>query len=176
LEEEAAKAENYLKRYMFYFARFESHEKSANTANTSLANAKTVVKVFIENRKNLKYTDLQFIIDSIMEIIVSHHILQWSYCYGYYLQDNTNLKELFQLQQGLLESFADQLHDKAEKTVDDVTQHEKVLDINFRQELLNLSKTVAKYRKNLIAALNDNEFVFSKRFKLSGLHHKIQIK
>eukprot|EP00485_Elphidium_margaritaceum_P023182 CAMPEP_0202711476 /NCGR_PEP_ID=MMETSP1385-20130828/23278_1 /ASSEMBLY_ACC=CAM_ASM_000861 /TAXON_ID=933848 /ORGANISM="Elphidium margaritaceum" /LENGTH=600 /DNA_ID=CAMNT_0049371223 /DNA_START=1 /DNA_END=1800 /DNA_ORIENTATION=- len=120
-------AESYLKRYMFYFARYEAHEKSAQIAHkTTLENARECIRTMITDKaqfvKQYKYGDLQFIEDAIREVIHCKNILQWSYCFGYYLAEQCDLKQLFETQQGLLESFSDQLHEKAEKPVDDSAQ------------------------------------------------------
>jgi len=173
-ENEQKDAQSYLKRYMFYFSRYEAHEKSAQIALKSIENAKECVRSFIigggfaGDLKQYKYSDLQFIEDAIMEIIQCKQILQWSYCYGYYLADNCQLKILFETQQGLLESFSDQLHEKAEKKVDDREQWVTLSDIRFRTELINLTKTAEKYRKNFCDALLSDDslpFVFQKGIK-----------
>ena len=174
-ENEQKNAQSYLKRYMFYFSRYEAHEKSAEIAKKSIQNAKECVRSFIINKgmydtiKQYKYSDLQFIEDAISEIIQCKQILQWSYCFGYYLADGCKLKILFETQQGLLESFSDQLHEKAEKKVDDRNQWYTLSDIKFRTELINLTKTAAKYRKNFTDALltDDDElrFIFQKGIK-----------
>ena len=166
-ENEQKTAQSYLKRYMFYFDRFEAHQKSVEIALKSIENAKECVRSFIIN-KDYKYSDLAFIEDAIKEIIECRQILQWSYCYGYYLQDQCQLKVLFESQQGLLESFSDNLHEKAEKNVDDKTQWFRLVDIKFRTELINLTKTAKKYRTNLCDALLSDDslpFVFQKGIK-----------
>lgn len=160
---------------MFYFSRFEAHEKSAEIATKSIENAKECIRSFIINKDNYyntikqyKYSDLQFIEDAIKEIIQCRQILQWSYCFGYYLQDQSQLKVLFESQQGLLESFSDQLHEKAEKNVDDRNQWHTLSDIKFRTELINLTKTAKKYRTNFCDALLADDslpFIFQKGIK-----------
>ena len=163
-------AESYLKRYMFYYDRYEAHQKSAQIALKSIENAHKCVRSFIMGTnksqtntfQSFKYSDLQFIVAAIEETVRTRRILQWSYCYGYYLQDGCALKELFETQQGLLESFGDALHEKAEKNVDDESQWHCMGDLKFRTELITLTQTVTRYRQNLCEALVDGAFVFQK--------------
>lgn len=165
-ENEQKNAQSYLKRYMFYFSRYEAHEKSAQIAMKSIQNAKECIRSFIINKgrydtiKQYKYSDVQFIEDAITEIISCRHILQWSYCFGYYLQDGCKLKVLFESQQGLLESFSDQLHEKAEKKVDDRNQWFTLSDLKVREQLINLTKTAKRYRENFCDALLSEELPF----------------
>eukprot|EP00483_Globobulimina_turgida_P008374 UN08391 len=49
-EFEQKNAQSYLKRYMFYFARYEAHEKSAEIAAKSIVNAKECIRSFIINK------------------------------------------------------------------------------------------------------------------------------
>ena len=70
--------------------------------------------------------------DAAAEIIRCQQVLQYSYAYGYFLKDDTPHKTLFETQQGRLEAFTDELHDKTEKRVDDPErQHEVLLGVTF---------------------------------------------
>jgi len=160
LEDEADKAKHFLQRYMFYFARYEAHEKSASFALKSLQNAEGCVKEFVKSESGRKYSDLQFITLAVIEIIRSRRFLQWSYAYGYYLQDGSPLKLLFENQQGMLESFCDQLHAQAEQRVDKEDLRRQLLDLKVREILINLTRTVAQYRKNLAESLLNADFVY----------------
>ena len=62
LEQEQNKAQTHLKRYMFYFARYETHEGSVKTATASLKNAEETVRTFIMLRPDIKYNELQVIV------------------------------------------------------------------------------------------------------------------
>lgn len=126
-EDHQKQLQGYLERFTHYGERYTFNEQAVNiTTNKSLKNADNIVKTLLQTKKSIKYNDVEFILEAIQEIIRSRRILQWTYCYGYYCKDKTNQKHLFETQQSQLERFADELHDKAEKVVDDPEQHQKV--------------------------------------------------
>ena len=112
--------------------------------------------------KNYKMKDLEYVLESIQEIIVSRKVLQWSYAYGYYLKDKTQIKNLFETQQGMLESFADRLHGETEDIIDNKNKQKwnTILNIKYRQNLITLTSTVMKYRTNLCNYLKDVKFQY----------------
>lgn len=47
--------------------------------------------------------------------------LMWSYAFGFYLEDKTRQKAMFEGDQAQLEKFADHLHELVEKPIEDVS-------------------------------------------------------
>jgi hypothetical protein len=159
MEAEEKAAESHLKRYMFYFERYQTHEKSLEFAYKSLENAEVLVRRFMAERPMMKLHDFQFITDAAHEIIMTKRVLQWSYALAYYLANDTTPKDLYETQQGLLERFSDELHEKFEKRVDSADRVYELLDIAVRQDLLNLTSTVKKYRENFSEATETADFI-----------------
>ncbi|ETN99891.1 hypothetical protein RFI_37576, partial [Reticulomyxa filosa] len=100
--------------HVLFFTLYEAHEKSSGAAKKSLENNRETVREFEVSRR---------------EIILTKRVLQWSYCFGYYLVNGTKEKDLFETQQGLLESFADRLHETSEKRVDNYESRRELLDL-----------------------------------------------
>lgn len=64
--------------------------------------------------------------------------MQWTYGYGYFLEDNTTQKTLFEGYQAQLEKFAEHLHGLVEKPL------EILKEIDMRTEVINFMRVTEK--------------------------------
>ena len=109
-------AKSELDKYMFYFERFNNHDKAEKHART----LKPVIKAKINLLHDIKkypLQELEFLEEAIIEVIKCRQVLKFTYVYGYYL---INPKEvaLFQFLQENLEKNCDYLHELIEKPLD----------------------------------------------------------
>lgn len=114
-----------LDRYMFFFARFMNHHKSALLADKALAESLPQTVEKIHEKLDLEFADLEFLFDALSQVIECRHVLKYTYVYGFYLgqegsdhQGGVETKELFEYLQKNLEEFTDRLHEFVEKDLD----------------------------------------------------------
>jgi len=139
-EREAQKAKGSLQRYMFYYSRFEAHQKSLEFARKNEKAVERRMNQMMEIKADWNFNEVTFLKDAVEEVVRCRRILQWTYCFGFYLADGSREKNLFEDHQGRLEVFADRLHELTEK---DVTE---LLDQDVRTSTIRLTKTVTKFR------------------------------
>ncbi len=135
-----------LDRYMHHWNRFANHQQSIKFAEkTRSAVTKRIDK--LNNQENVNQKLVSFILDAVDAVIRCKRVLRWTYVFGFYFTGNPNLKLLFESQQSMLEEFTDQLHEFTEKPI------QELLEVKVRPELISLTRTVEKYRENLMDAI-----------------------
>jgi len=80
-------AKHELDKYMFYFERYNNHEKAEKHART----LKPVIKTKIELLHDIKkypLGELEFLEEAINEVIKCRQVLKYTYVYGFYLNDS----------------------------------------------------------------------------------------
>jgi ariadne-1 len=136
-------AKDNLNRYIFYFSRYENHDRAVKFALTTLVKAEITDMPRLQEIMCGSIKSVDFVSQAIKTVIQCRRALKWSYVLGYYLKDGTRLKDTFVLDQGNLESFADKLHGMVEQPVD------KLAEEGQREKIISLTNTTAKYQKNL---------------------------
>lgn len=148
-------AKNDLKRYMFYFERYENHRKSIKFAEATRMKAEDkMVKVQRAGVGLKSLNDVQFVLDGVDEIIEGRRVLQWTYCYGYYLEEAMRTETevaLYSNQQAQLEDFVDRLHGMIE-----LSKVEKLSSLDFRAEVIRMTRVAKKFRNNLCAHIDQH--------------------
>ncbi len=79
---------------MFYFERFNNHDKAEKHART----LKPVIKSKIELLQQVKHypiKELEFLEEAVEEVIQCRQVLKFTYVFGYYLS-NKKEKNLFE--------------------------------------------------------------------------------
>lgn len=107
------KARKALEKYLFYFERWENHNKSLKLEEKMLEK----IKVRIEERVNRHegtWIDWQYLFDAASLLTKSRYTLQYTYPYAYYLEDPLK-KDLFEYQQAQLEKEIEELSWKVER-------------------------------------------------------------
>jgi ariadne-1 len=100
-EEKREKAKHELKKYMFFYERYNNHIKSGRHA----LEMEPRIDLLIEKLNQEKFypiAELNFLKEALIEVIRCRKVLKWTYAYGYYLEDEKE-KALFEDAQEQLE-------------------------------------------------------------------------
>lgn len=146
-EKKVDDAKNELKKYMFYFERYNNHHKAENQAKT----LKPIIQAKIQLLHDIKsypFSELIFLEEAVTEVIRCRHVLKYTYVYGYYIKNELELN-LFQTQQEMLEKFCEHLHGLIEKPLDPFLDPSVVVRTpfyQFRDELINYFNSTKSVR------------------------------
>ncbi|XP_053718803.1 ankyrin repeat and IBR domain-containing protein 1-like [Synchiropus splendidus] len=106
-----------LDRFMHYYTRFKNHEHSYKLEQKLLKTAKEKMeqlsKAFICREGTLP--DTRFIEDGVSELLKTRRVLKCSYPYGFFLQQGSTQKEIFELMQTDLEMVVEDLAQKVNR-------------------------------------------------------------
>uniref|UniRef100_A0A453RPN7 Ariadne domain-containing protein n=1 Tax=Aegilops tauschii subsp. strangulata TaxID=200361 RepID=A0A453RPN7_AEGTS len=108
------RAKHSLERYMHYYERWASNQTSRQKAIADLQKAEKEQLAKLTEIYGIPETQLKFIIEAWSQIIECRRVLQWTYAYGYYLEDKVK-SGFFEYLQGEAESGLERLHQCAEK-------------------------------------------------------------
>ncbi|XP_077363434.1 ankyrin repeat and IBR domain-containing protein 1-like isoform X2 [Festucalex cinctus] len=107
-----------LDRFMHYYTRFKNHEHSYKLEQKLLKTAKEKMeqlsKAFI-SREGAP-PDTRFIEDGVSELLKTRRVLKCSYPYGFFLQQGSTQKEIFELMQTDLEMVVEDLAQKVNRS------------------------------------------------------------
>ena len=93
-ESKREEAKNELDKYMFYFERFQNHEKSERQAREMKPKLSKMIDR-LHDIKQYPLQELEFIIEACEEVIRCRQVLKYTYAYGYYLSPGQE-KQLFE--------------------------------------------------------------------------------
>lgn len=100
-EEKREKAQHELKKYMFFFERYNNHNKAGDHAKEMGPKIKILIDKLI-NEKCYPIAELTFMEEALEEVVRCRKVLKWTYAYGFYLEDEKE-KALFEDSQEQLE-------------------------------------------------------------------------
>ncbi|XP_061677202.1 ankyrin repeat and IBR domain-containing protein 1-like [Syngnathoides biaculeatus] len=107
-----------LDRFMHYYTRFKNHEHSYKLEQKLLRTAKEKMeqlsRAFI-SREGAP-PDTRFIEDGVSELLKTRRVLKCSYPYGFFLQQGSTQKEIFELMQTDLEMVVEDLAQKVNRS------------------------------------------------------------
>jgi len=146
-ETKAEEARNALQKYMFYFTRYDNHDKSIKFAENTRAKAEKVMAQ-LQDKLGTNYQDVQFVLNAVNAVISCRRVLKWTYCFGYYLEGLLE-KQIFENHQERLEKFTEDLHGLTEKPIEDL------LETKVRTQIVNYTRVVEKYRANVINTIEN---------------------
>ncbi|VAI74594.1 probable E3 ubiquitin-protein ligase ARI8 isoform X2 [Triticum urartu] len=158
------RAKHSLERYMHYYERWASNQTSRQKAISDLQKAEKEQLAKLTDIYGIPETQLKFIIEAWSQIIECRRVLQWTYAYGYYLEDKVK-SGFFEYLQGEAESGLERLHQCAEKDLlaflpfskhDTTEDHPSPAEFGeFRVKLAGLTSITRNYFENLVRALED---------------------
>lgn len=157
-EERRLKAKHDLDRYMHFFERFNSHNRSRKFAGKTMQDIQ-VKREILHEVKGYRIEETDFMVKAAKCIIDSRRVLEWTYVYGYYLE-NENERGLFEHNQEMLERFTESLHELVEEPLDEFVQpgHDnRNLFEQHRQKITDLLSSTVKYKENMLEGI-DNGF------------------
>lgn len=117
------KHKNDLNRYLFFFERYNGHHKARLLAKKQLNFVEQKCER-VHQHYNLSVLDMNFMADALRQIAKCRKVLMYTYVYGYFLAEESPMRQLFEHLQKNLEEKTDKLHEFIEKDFD----HE-VLDL-----------------------------------------------
>ncbi|KAK2163122.1 hypothetical protein LSH36_85g05039 [Paralvinella palmiformis] len=129
-----AQAREALKKYLFYFERWENHAKSLQLEEQTLDNIKKRIEEKVMNNSGT-WIDWQYLLDAAFLLKKCRYTLQYTYPYAYYL-DKGPRKSLFEYQQAQLEAEVENLSWKVERAeITDRGDLENQMDIAEKRRL-----------------------------------------
>ncbi|XP_056154424.1 ankyrin repeat and IBR domain-containing protein 1-like isoform X2 [Lampris incognitus] len=106
-----------LDRFMHYYTRFKNHEHSYKLEQKLLKTAKEKMEQLSRAFIGREGTppDTRFIEDGVCELLKTRRVLKCSYPYGFFLQQGSTQKEIFELMQTDLEMVVEDLAQKVNR-------------------------------------------------------------
>lgn len=113
----AQKAKAELERYLFYYQRFHGHDSALKFA---AGQREAAERRMVERQEAQRSTwiDVQFLKHAAEQVIDCRRVLKYSYALGYFLENDSLEKQLFEHHQELLEKNTEKLHEYTEQSLD----------------------------------------------------------
>ena len=150
-------------RYDFYYPRYMNYLNAVDVCETSFKDMlKEKVNLFMV-MQNLQLLETKFITDALEAIIKSKRTLKNTYIFGYYMKD-TELKELFEHSQGILEYNTESLHkdliDESLNLLIEADEREYFIKLfqQFKDKVNKKTEIINKYRESLIEEV-ENKYI-----------------
>ena len=140
---EADRAKADLERYLHYYQRYHGHDHSLKFANELRADADCRMVESQEVHQS-SWLEVQFLKQAAEQVIECRRLLKYTYVLGFFLEDKTPEKQLFEHHQEMLEKNTERLHECTEQ---------KVLDID-RSQVINLTRVTEKFMASLMESMN----------------------
>ncbi len=112
-ESASARAREALKKYLFYFERWENHAKSLKLEENTTKRIKQRIQEKVMAGQGT-WIDWQYLLEATNLLAKCRYSLQYTYAYAYYLEPGS-VKELFEYQQAQLEAEIENLSWKIER-------------------------------------------------------------
>jgi len=138
------------RRYQFYYGRWDHYRNSVKFAERIKENAEKRMDA-LQNMKGSGSTAVQFLLDAVETVIACRKLLEWSYAWSYFLKEKGPLRELFRNHLNNLEEFTEELGELTEQPLD------KLMLDSQRTEVVNKTRVIQKYRKNIIDFARDQQ-------------------
>lgn len=133
-ESSHAKAREALKKYLFYFERWENHAKSLKLEEQTNKKIMDRIQEKVMNNAGT-WIDWQYLLDAITLLKKCRYTLQFTYPYAYYLEKGGR-KTLFEYQQAQLEAEVENLSWKVERAeITDRGDLENQMDVAEKRRL-----------------------------------------
>lgn len=85
-EKRIKEAKSELDKYMFYFERFNNHNKAEKHGRTLRPVIKAKIQL-LHDVKRYPMNELEFLEEAVSEVIKCRQVLKFTYVYGYYLKN-----------------------------------------------------------------------------------------
>jgi ariadne-2 len=129
-----AQAREALKKYIFYFERWENHAKSLKLEEQTLSKIKSRIEEKVMKNSGT-WIDWQYLLKAAELLMKCRYTLQFTYPYAYYLEKSPR-KQLFEYQQAQLEAEVENLSWKVERAeITDRGDLENQMDIAEKRRL-----------------------------------------
>mmetsp|Transcript_431 Transcript_431/g.503 ORF Transcript_431/g.503 Transcript_431/m.503 type:complete len:508 (-) Transcript_431:424-1947(-) len=146
-ERQREEAKHELDRYMFYFERYNNHNRAQGLAARQVPDIEAKMQL-LHDMKNYSIGELEFLKDAAEQVVINRRVLKWTYAFGYYLESGQE-KNLFEHLQEKLEENTEHLHEMVEKPLDPYLKApaaDRVPFYNFKSELVNYYQVTKRVR------------------------------
>ena len=149
-------------RYDFYFPRYMNYKEAVEVCETTFKkNLEEKIEILTAIH-NLEVIETKFIMNALEAIINAKRTLRNTYIFGYYMKD-TQLKEVFEHSQGILEFNTESLHksliDEHLNVLIEAQKDDFLLSFQTFKDMVNkLTDIINKYRKSLIEEI-ENKYI-----------------
>lgn len=135
-----AKAE--LDRYLHYYQRFHGHDSALKFA---AGQREAAERKMVERQEAHRSTwiDVQFLKNAAEQVIDCRRVLKYTYVLGYFLEDDSPEKQLFEHHQELLEKNTEKLHEYTEQSLEAID----------RTQVVNLTRVTERFMASLLASM-----------------------
>ena len=143
-ESAAQKAKAELERYLHYYKGYAAHAESLKYANQQRDAAERRM-VEMQETERSAWIDVQFLKTAVELLIDCRRVLKYTYVLGYFLEDGSNEKELFEHHQSNLQAFTEHLSGLTEKEFGQMN----------RTEVVNYTRVTEKFMHSLLQSVSD---------------------
>jgi len=135
-----AKAE--LDRYLHYYQRFHGHDSALKFA---AGQREAAERKMVERQEAIRssWIDVQFLKNAAEQVIDCRRVLKYTYVLGYFLEDDSPEKQLFEHHQELLEKNTERLHEYTEQSLEAID----------RAQVVNLTRVTERFMASLLASM-----------------------
>jgi ariadne-1 len=157
IESQRKSAKTELDKYMWYFERFNNHNKAQILAKEKQLSQIEVKMHQLHDIKQYPIGEVEFLKLAVEQVIRCRRVLKWTYVFGYYLLPGLE-KNLFEHLQEKLEENTDRLHELVEKPLDEYLDHEKTDKAPFyhyKSDLTNYSQVTKEFFDRLIIGIEN---------------------
>jgi len=144
---DAAKAKRELDRYLHYYKRFHAHSEAQKFAKKQLKETESRMVLLQESSDNSKWTDVEFLKTANEQLVECRKVLKYTYVYAFYMNPSNKMqKERFEHHQEMLEKFTENLSEQSEKPLDKMD----------RTDVVNLTRVVDRFMKNILKYVDED--------------------
>jgi len=132
-----------VRRYQFYFSRFENHQKAIQFAERMRADTeKKMVKM--QEVEGSSLSAVLFLSEAVDTVVTCRQMLKWSYAWAFDMPEEGAVRAQLKMHQDLLEEFTEELHGFVEQPLS------KLLSPKIKTSIINLNRVIQKYKQNII--------------------------
>lgn len=149
-ENAKAVAEQSLKRYLFYFDRFQNHKNSLGYEK-ELRNTVEEKVEMVQISSNMTWAEVQFLVDAVDILCQCRQTLMYTYIFAYFLKEDNNALIFIQNQKDL-QDRVEKLSGFLERDLADVTVESMP---NIKQEVMDRSVYCKNRRDALLQHIKE---------------------
>jgi len=106
----------------------------------------------IFDKFDVRSADTKFLLEAVEVIMESRQVLQYSYCYGFYLKKGTQEKNLFEYLQEDLEKHTNHLSTLYETTAEQLIDYHAF--IKWKEEVTNYTRVTKKFLEHFVEGVS----------------------
>ena len=138
--DDESRAKHELDRYLHYYGRYANHENSLKYAHKDRVKAETRMLEKQESERST-WMEVQFLLNATNQVIECRRVLKYTYVLGYYLDDDSPEKTLFEHHQEMLEKHTEKLNGLTETSIDKLDS----------SHVVNVTRITEKFLYGLLA-------------------------